>query len=309
MSQINSVSNNYNKNIIATNDGKKYQKPDSGRKAAAAAAACASVPIVYTGIRELTALPYRRFYELLTDADNCEYKKVLEKVLNKTGLASKGVKIIDITENNKEVVNDLINKSFSENHKKIFNQNPVLKKIINTHIEKISNAIADGKQALHFSKINTITLNKNLYSVAAFHEMGHALNNNFSKIGKLINSLKLPFSYLAPLAFTTALFKRKKADGEKPEGWFDKATTFIKNNCGKLAFVSTLPVLADEAMASIKASKITKGVLPLEQFKKMNKFNFAAWLTYFGTTIAATAAVVTASKIADSIAAPKEIKD
>ena len=37
MSQINSVSNNYNKNIIATNDGKKYQKPDSGRKAAAAA--------------------------------------------------------------------------------------------------------------------------------------------------------------------------------------------------------------------------------------------------------------------------------
>lgn len=117
-----------------------------------------------------------------------------------------------------------------------------------------------------------------------------------------------PFASLGILALGAALFKNEKVDGEEPKGFWDKTTTFIKNHCGKIAFIGMLPALAEEAMASVKGLKLAKGILSPEHLNKLKVFSAKAWLTYLGVAVGSGLAVHIASSIRDKIAAPKEIK-
>ena len=112
---------------------------------------------------------------------------------------------------------------------------------------------------------------------------------------------------LAVAAMFTAIFKRKKAEGEQPTGVVDKVTTFIKDNCGKLAFLGTLPTILEEGLASVKGAKLAKEVLSPQNYKLLNKFNGAAWLSYLGMGVGITAATVLASKVRDAIAKPEKV--
>ena len=124
-----------------------------------------------------------------------------------------------------------------------------------------------------------------------------------------MQGLRLPCFGLGGLLVTVALFKRKKVEGEEPNGFFDKTTTFIKNNIGKLTLATFVPIVAEELMATYRGNKMAKKVLSPELFQKVQKTNRFGAATYITSAIAVSLAAVIGSKVRDAIAKPKEIAD
>ena len=99
----------------------------------------------------------------------------------------------------------------------------------------------------------------------------------------------------------------KKLEGEEPKNNFDKVTTFIKNNVGKLAVLSFIPLVAEELAASYKGEKLAKQVLSPELLKKVENCNRLGASTYILMASAVGLGAVVASKVRDAIAKPEEI--
>lgn len=120
-----------------------------------------------------------------------------------------------------------------------------------------------------------------------FHEVGHAMNYQTSKFWRFLQKSRTAAAFFIPFALlTTALLKNKKQKGEKSQGFFDKTTTFIKENVGKLVFLSALPIIAEEAKASLNGQKLAKKFLSNKNYKKVVCSNSIGLLTY--TLTAAT---------------------
>ena len=299
------VTNPSKSEIIITDSGKKYQKPNTEEIICGIIAAKTSANVVNKGIKRVSLIPINKAGQILNEKDKKIFQQTADLALEKSGLKQKGVTVFNVTnanESNRYIFLKYVYKSLPEKLKNIINQKECLKNSFDRFFDKILRKIAEGKNATYLKRIDVIVINKDKYSVAAFHEMGHALNKHFSKIAKCLNKLKTPMAILTPIIMATALFKRKKVEGEKPDGWFDKTTTFIKNNCAKLTFAAFLPKILEEGLASLQGAKLAKGLVPSQQFKKLNKMQTAAWLTYFGSAVAATAATATASKVRDFIA-------
>lgn len=302
--------NSYKNNIIVTDNGKKYKKATFWETAGAVVVANTASTVVMNTVKRLHILPLKRLNTVIKQENQQIYKSAIDEVVKKTGLDKNGLKILDATEENKLLVKDALIESLPSNIQKLYKKNTGIKNYLDNYLlNKMTKILIKGKNAVHIIKTGTIILNKDLMSTAAFHEMGHYINRHKSVAGKILNSLRIPATFVTCAAVTCALFKRKKADGEKTTGLFDKSTTFIKNNCTKLAFISTLPVLLEEGLASINAAKIAKKALAPAYLNKMNKFNTASWITYLGTTIGVTASTAIVSQIMDRLSAPKEIKD
>ena len=169
-------------------------------------------------------------------------------------------------------------------------------------------SVINGGNAFFDMRGNRIFINLDKMAWPLPHEMGHAINKTISRLGKILNKMKVPGVILSSLAFYSALLKRKKVEGEEPNGMFDKITTFFKNNCGKLTFLGFLPVIAEEALASKNGLKEIKATSPEHILKLLKTGNKSAWLTYLGIGLCSTAVAVVASKVRDAIAKPKEIK-
>ena len=137
-----------------------------------------------------------------------------------------------------------------------------------------------GKNAVCDPVLKDIATNMDKTPAVTFHEMGHALNST-KKLGKILQSVRWPMQMVGvPLILATALLKRKKADGEKPKGFFDKTTTFIKNNAGKLSFAAFLPTLMEEGLADIRGLKLAKQAgLSSDFLKRMSVSNLKGWGT------------------------------
>lgn len=130
------------------------------------------------------------------------------------------------------------------------------------------------------------------------HELGHILTN-FSKCGKFIKSVRC-IGYLAPLVSIAAIFgnTKEEKDTEKLSP-IQKVMNFTRKNAFKLMFFSSLPLLADEALASINGAKAAKKILTPELYKKVitaNKISFAGYLL---TAVISSLAVFTAVKVKD----------
>ncbi len=161
--------------------------------------------------------------------------------------------------------------------------------------------IRKGKNACFAPNTKTIVLNSDKMAVAAFHEMGHALNQQSTGLIKIIKNLK-GLRGLTPLILLTAAFKNKKAEGEKPVGVFDKVTTFVKkNHCGILTTALFIPTVIEEGIASIRGSKVAKPLLDERLYKQLNKFHGKGWLTYVASAIASALAVEAVSWVQNKI--------
>lgn len=164
------------------------------------------------------------------------------------------------------------------------------------------------KDTAVFIKKNSIILPKEGIAPAGFHEVGHAMNYNLSKVGKFLQNCR-PLMKLAPLIgiFAACTRKAEAKDGKELTSG-QKTKNFIRDNAGALAFASYLPMLIEEGMATYKGQKYANKVLSKDLAKKVLKGNSIAYMSYLTVAASAGLAAHCAVKIKDSIIANKQKK-
>lgn len=258
-------------------------------------------------------------------SDNALLRTAISDAFTNSGLEKNGVKIIDVkpkscppvtrmdyfyeTKNAKEALIGLP-KANMELHEIIHKSLP--KYVRDSFIGKYDNEMLrrvyeHGYNASYFPKAKVIGLNIDKMGITIFHEMGHAINHNQSKIWASVQKLKHYSLVAASLFGIAALLKRKKVEGEQPKNKFDKATTFIKDNVGKLTLLMFVPQVAEEYMASHRGNKLAKKVLPPEMLQKVKHMNKLSVISYILGAFSASLGVYFASKTRDAIAKPKKI--
>lgn len=250
-------------------------------------------------------------------------QKGLNNALEISGMKNKGVKIVDYA--NKEFTILDIHKIIIDKSKNLYiklkdslktkDLNGIkltlkedYKEINNVRETNIKSMIAEGQNAFYTFKSNTIHINSKKLGVLGFHEIGHSINFNSSKFWKSMHKIRPLCMAVSGLIGAVALFKRKKAEGEKPEGIIDRATTFIKNNAGKLTLLSMAPVVAEELKATQRGNALAKKLLSPELAKKVAKCNKYAAISYIAHAGGTALGITIGSKIRDAIAGPKEVK-
>lgn len=272
---------------ITTNDGRNYKKPDFNKAGGVIAGS------IVASVFPLVSFPFvngglNKIRKINLGVDTVEISKGLDKALEISKMKEAGVKIIEPDFRTKQISNSKIYDKILEL------QNPLV------------GASRGRNAAFYIDGSNRILLKKKNMGTAGFHEIGHAINSNSSKFWKTLQNLRMPGMYATGVIILTALFKRKKNEGEKPEGFFDKTTTFIKDNVGKLTFVTGLPVLLEELKASSRGNDLAKKVLSPELAKKVIKTNKISGFIYITGTLLTAFGAYLASKTRDAIAQPKQ---
>ena len=234
--------------------------------------------------------------------------KAINNAINTPELKQNGVEILKATDGNYIRIHTII----KENINKLLEHIP----ISNKQKQSISNGLAkkmyisakSGSNACYISFANKILIPGKGLNIAGFHEMGHALNG-ISKCGRILQRTHIAGLFMLPVIGLTALIKTKKAPGEKPEGNFDKATTFVKNNAGALTFAAFIPTLLEEGLASIKGNKLAKQFLSPELAQKVAKANKFAFLTYLTSAIISSVGLHYGVKVKDYIASKKPVNE
>lgn len=240
----------------------------AGSIAAAAAASVvaqsSAIPAigVIKGMQKIGNLP----------ADKIEIMhKAAEQAIKDTGLAAKGVSIEYLKE-------PTVKKGL-----KAILGNPI------AQIREGFNACFTGigktkPNTISIIKPNTIYMPEKGISFAAFHEIGHAMNANLTKWGTMLQKMRMPGMAAAGLIGLYGAFSSKSEpkDGKNLTTG-QKANNFIRNNAGKLAFGAMMPMLFEEAMATIKGNGLAKKLLSPEMFKTVAKGNAVAYMSYLVT--------------------------
>ena len=213
-----------------------------------------------------------------------------EKALKNSGLAEKGVEIINLTEADLGV--------------KLKGWKDSLLSMVNTQY-----ATAKGKNAFFNPMTNAVGVNKDKFATATFHELGHAFNANKSKFWGVMQKMRMPSMLLATgLAIFAASTKKAEAkDGEElTKG--QKTKNFVRNNAGYIAGASMLPVIAEEVMASVRGCKWANANLPKELAKKVKTTNIFGAVSYVAAAAAVALSAFVATKVKDSIMEKQKAK-
>ena len=289
------------KRLITTDDGRKYEKPTTGKTLAAVVAGNGVSTVIMGFCNSLASKPFNMANKNMSPNSPLLSKEIFEavdKVYQKSGLAEKGVKIFDI-KNAADIPDNALFEPW-------IRKNPFFK--FRQKLDALKEAVADGKNAFFSFLDNSIYLNKEKMSFTSFHEMGHAINRNYSTVGKLLQHASRFSGLIVGAVAIIAIWKRPKAEGEKPNGTLDKTTTFIKNNAGKIVFASMLPKIFEEGLASYRGIKLAKEFLSADKLKHLKIYNAKALLTYVGFAASAILGTVIGREIRDYLAKPKEVK-
>ena len=266
----------------------KYQKPGVLKEGVGVAAGLGATTVAQYLSLPVGMLAIEKMQKIgksCSEADVVEIRKGMEKALDITGMKAKGVAIID------------------------YAGTPIKNEKLSILDQNIGAAISEGRNAGYSRISNKVMINTEKIGPAGFHEIGHSINFNNSKFWRALQKYKLCAPLVALSIAGVAILKRKKADGEKPTGFFDRTTTFIKNNAGKLAFGAMVPMIAEEVMASVRGNKLAKSLLSPELAKKVIKSNRWGALSYVGAAAAMGLAATLGSKVRDKIASPKPVQE
>lgn len=289
-----------NKNIIKTEQGKTYQKASFLRTSIAVATGYIASQVIKDSVM-LSLVPLKK--------NSCFFSvtpEVINSVLKNTELDKKNVSILDTSI--PEVAKSLLSLKKKKLIDKFLDKIPIYNKIRGKQFERKILKYIKGENAAFSPRANKILINLKSPKVSMiFHEIGHAMNTHFSLLGKNLQKSRMWAKKFFPVICAVALFKRKKVEGEKTNGIFDKVTTFIKNNCGKLTLLASVPMLLEEGMASIKGQKIASSVLSPDKLKILKNLHGKAWLTYATGTLGLTLGTLLASKTRDFLSKSKEI--
>ena len=159
---------------------------------------------------------------------------------------------------------------------------------------------------------NEVVCNMDKLPTAIFHELGHAFNANNSQVWRVIQKMRTPALIIsAGLGIFSAVTK-KAVPSEKNDGKLtklQKAKNFIRNNSGKLAVLSMVPVLAEEAMATIRGNGWAKEFLSSNVAKQVCKGNKFAYLSYLASAAGLGLGAYAATKIKDYFVDKKNSKN
>ena len=250
-------------------------------------------------IRRALFYPTRKYIsETLPERQNGEYKAYIDKALEE--FPYKKIHLFDINEKNSEEILKKIGLKFEE---------PSLFQKIKKHIlrqpnnrKKFIQETIEGKNALYNGRANLILCNCEKHGSAFFHELGHAYNSNTTnKAIKLLTAIRTPLAVLFPPAISLAAM----LTNPKPNGEITDSADFIKKYCGPIASLCTLPLMAEECLASYKGYKIAKNMnIPTELLQKVKKSAICSGISYSAGLICLGLAVQSASKIRDIICKP-----
>ncbi len=232
---------------------------------------------------------------------------VLTDAIKYTHLDKKGVEFIDLAktanveEATKIAENAIRNEYNAGKFTRFVLKHPFTKAKHEKQILADAKMFGAGENAAVLLKTNKILLNSEKIGYAGFHEIGHALNSNFSKIGKALQKMRIPMQYAPGVLLMTALLTNKRSNEDKPQNLWQKTTQFVKNNVGKLTTLSFVPIIAEELMASHKGMKLAKGMLNKQQLKQVAKTNIFGAMSYVGAALAVGFAANVANKVRDNI--------
>ena len=318
--------------IITTNDDRRYQTAGVGNTIGAVVAGGVARRAVSNSINAVVNTPAindpkQTNKGLPVDALRAGIKDAFYNEAKLNTAVGGGAKLLDLVDHQKLpnlgeiVINGLSETQLSQlpessaNLIKSIRANLVLPKSLkNSRIGDIMSVgmarmLEQGRNAIFWPKTNEIAVNIEKLGTATFHEMGHAVNHNFSKFWSGMQGLRMPMQSLSGLLMLTALLKRKKVEGEEPKNGFDKATTFIKNNVGKLVALTFVPIIEEELKASHNGNKMAEKVLNKDMLKKVKNFNKVGAIIYISAAVLSGLAAVGLSKIGDVLTKPKEIID
>lgn len=168
-------------------------------------------------------------------------------------------------------------------------------------------AIAKGKNAAFSPATNQVIYNHEKLSLAAFHEIGHAFNKNSSKFWSGMQKMRNPLTAVALLIAMLPAFTKKTVPTEEKElTKFQKVKNKVRDNAGKLAFVSMLPIIAEEGMASIRGCKWANANLPKHLSKKVLKANGIGMCSYVLGAVGVAVMAMTARAVKDKLITQKQ---
>lgn len=135
--------------------------------------------------------------------------------------------------------------------------------------EKSSNIL----EARFNPKSNIILINDKSFYVSVFKEIGHALNFHNGNSTKFLLKTKKICSKIVPIIGISGLFVKllhnKKTSKDKT--MLEKTKDFFSNNAGPMLFLTYVPILIEEGIASKKALKLAKPYLTKIQHQKHMK--------------------------------------
>lgn len=230
------------------------------------------------------------YSKTLTPEQIAQTNAGIDQVLNSVSeLGKKGVKIIDFKEKltNPTKLPDRIYGAFDSLFATANGDNAFF-----SNTDKMKNFGIDK---------NSVVINREKLPLAAFHELGHAHNFNASKIMRALQNVRMPAIAIASvLALIPALTKEEVAkEGEE----LTKAQKFknkFRKACPALAGLSMMPIVAEEAVATIKGNGWAKQVLTKDLAKKVAKANGVALCTYVITAAAMALGGYVALKVKDA---------
>ena len=240
--------------------------------------------------------------------------EILKDGIRYTHLDKKGFELVDLAkcanpEEATKVAEKLLRKEYaSDKFANFLLKNPFTRVKQEKALLGEAKMFGHGNNAAVFLNTNKMVINSEKIGYAGFHEIGHALNRNFSKLGRALQKIRVPMQLVPGVLLTTALLTNKRTEENKPQNFWQKTTQFVKNNVGKLTTLTFVPTIIEELMASHKGMKLAKGMLDKNQLKQVAKTNIFGALSYIGAAIAVGFAANVANKIRDSIVEKRQAK-
>lgn len=150
---------------------------------------------------------------------------------------------------------------------------------------------------------NSVVINKDKLSLAAFHELGHAYNFNNSKFWKAMQNLRTPSIALAgAFALLPALVKEIKPKEGEELTTKEKINNGLRKASPALAFLSMTPMLLEEGKATLRGNKWAKELLNPEMYKKVAKSNRYGYFSYMATAASFALMAFVGKKVKDKMA-------
>ena len=283
----------------------KNKKPSLWAKVGGFFAGSAVFGLVNRPLQKITSKSYSNFLEKIPQSLSLgDTEKVAKVMVEKSGIGKKGFKHMYINGNNVDEAAKVMEKEFSSI--------PIIGKKMNSLWNLVGSTMAEmiseGKDARFFPN-QKIAMAGEKSPEGILHEIGHAINTKSGKFVKGLITTNRVLAKVAPAAILlVGLLHTNNNEDKKGKGFLTKSADFIKDNAGTLAFLSAVPMLFEEGLASAHGLKYARKVLGKTAKLGGVRKRFAAGFASYAVPAGITALAINAGIwVRDKIVQPKPV--